>query len=74
MQKVKARVNEYEVQVSFGKEENSLNLEFFSGWSLEDVEKFMEDFFRKMKLNYYESSQGTDIFYCCNNINFRCKR
>lgn len=49
---------EYEVQVNFGKEENYLNLKFFYGWSLEDVEKFMEDFFEKMKLNYYESWDG----------------
>ena len=38
--------------------EKALNLEFFSDWTLEEVEKFMEDMFEKMKLNYYESWSG----------------
>lgn len=54
----KPYIYEYEIQVNFGKEENYLNLKFFSSWKLEDVEKFMEDFFEKMKLNYYESWDG----------------
>ena len=33
----------------------ALNLEFFSDWTLEEVEKYMEDLFDKMKPNYYES-------------------
>lgn len=37
------------------KEEKALNLEFFSDWKLEQVENFMEDFFDKMKVNYYEN-------------------
>lgn len=45
----------YEVQVTMHEEENALNLEFFSGWTLENVENFMKDFFEKMKPNYYES-------------------
>lgn len=45
----------YEIQVTMHEEENALNFEFFSGWTLERVEKFMEDFFEKMKPNYYES-------------------
>ena len=44
----------YEVQVSIG-DDNTINLEFFSSWNLEDVEQFMEEFFDKMKPNYYES-------------------
>ena len=48
----------YETQVSMFKEEKSLNLEFFSDWTLEEVEKYMEEMFEKMKLNYYESWSG----------------
>lgn len=32
-----------------------MKFEFFSDWTLEQVEKFMEDLFEKMKVNYYES-------------------
>lgn len=46
---------EYEVQVDMHEEEDSLRLHFFAGWTLEKVEKFMEDFFEKMKPNYYET-------------------
>lgn len=49
---------EYEVQVSMYEEEKSLNLHFFNDWSLEEVEKFAEDFFTRMKPNYYESWDG----------------
>ena len=45
----------YEVQVSMYEEESFLNLNFFVDWTLEKVEKFMEDFFEKMKPNYYET-------------------
>lgn len=45
---------EYEVQVEIG-DEKPLNLNFFSDWSIEQVENFMEEFFEKMKPNYYES-------------------
>lgn len=48
----------YEIQVTMFESEKSLNLEFFSDWALEEVEKFMEDMFEKMKLNYYESWNG----------------
>lgn len=44
----------YEVQVTFNEEENPINLNFFTNWKLENVEKFMEEFFEKMKPNYYE--------------------
>ena len=36
----------------------ALKLEFFSDWTLEEVEKYMEDLFDKMKPNYYESWDG----------------
>ena len=45
---------EYEVQVEMD-DERPLNLLFFSNWTIERVEKFMEEFFEKMKPNYYES-------------------
>ena len=48
----------YETQVTLFKEEKALNLEFFSDWTLEEVEKFMEEMFENMKLNYYESWDG----------------
>lgn len=44
----------YEVQVTFTEQEKPLNLEFFSDWTLEEVENFMEDFFKKMNPNHYE--------------------
>jgi hypothetical protein len=46
---------DYEVQVTFGEDERAVNLEMFSGWSIEQVEKFMDEFFEKMGPNYYES-------------------
>ena len=45
---------EYEVQVSMYEDDKPLNLHFFSNWHLTDVEKYMEEFFEKMKPNYYE--------------------
>lgn len=36
------------------KEQKPVKFEFFSGWTLEQVEKFMEDFFNKLEPNYYE--------------------
>ena len=45
---------EYGLQVSVGEDEKSINLQFFSSWTLEQVEEFVEDFFTKMKINYYE--------------------
>lgn len=50
----KAYSYEYEVQVEM-RDENPLNLCFFSSWTIEKVEEFMETFFEKMKPNYYES-------------------
>ena len=49
---------EYEIHFSMYEEEKSLNLKFFNSWTLEEVEIFAEDFFNKMKPNYYESWEG----------------
>jgi hypothetical protein len=49
---------EYETQVTMHEQEDALNFHFFTTWTLEDVEKFMEDFFVKMKPNYYENWDG----------------
>ena len=48
----------YETQVTMFEESKALNLEFFSDWTLEEVEKYMEDLFDKMNLNYYETWNG----------------
>lgn len=45
---------EYEVQVAT-KEEDYMNITFHSSWTLEKVEKFMDDFFYIMNLKYYET-------------------
>ena len=44
----------YEVYTTMFSDE-AMQIEFYSSWTLEQVEKFMEDFFEKMKPNYYES-------------------
>lgn len=49
---------EYEVHISMYEEDRDLKFTFFNNWSLECVENFMEDFFEKMKPNYYESWDG----------------
>ena len=36
-------------------DDKSLKLHFFNNWLLEDVEMFSEEFFEKMKPNYYEN-------------------
>lgn len=46
---------EYEVQISMLDERKPINFHFFTHWSLEEVENFMENFFEKMRPNYYES-------------------
>ena len=51
-------VYEYTAQVSFGDNQNAMNLEFFSHWSIEEVEEYMEQFFEKMKPNSDESWDG----------------
>lgn len=51
---------DYNIQVTFGEDERTVNLEMFSGWSIEQVEQFMKDFFDKMKPNYYELWDGED--------------
>lgn len=45
---------EYEIHFSMYEEERTLSLTFFNNWTIEEVEKFVEDFFEKMKPNYYE--------------------
>ena len=45
----------YEVQLSMFEQGKAMNIEFFSDWTLEEVEKYMEDLCKKMKPNYYES-------------------
>lgn len=45
----------YETQITMFEDQKPLNFEFFSDWTLEEVEQFMEDLFEKMQPNYYES-------------------
>lgn len=46
---------EYDLYVTmFGEEEKPIYLKFGTSWTLEEVEAFAEDFFNKMKPNYYE--------------------
>lgn len=49
---------EYGLYTTFNGEENPINISFGSSWTIEEVEKFAEDFFNKMKPNYYESWDG----------------
>lgn len=46
---------EYQIHTTMFNEEKPINLEFYSSWTLEEVERFAEDFFEKMKPNYYET-------------------
>ena len=46
---------EYEIPFSMYKEEKSLEIKLFNNWTLKEVEIFVEDFFEKMKPNYYEN-------------------
>lgn len=50
---------EYEVQVTMSESEDAMDLTFHSSWTLENVENFIEDFFEKMKPNYYENWDGS---------------
>lgn len=43
---------EYEVQVEM--DEKPLRLHFFTYWTIEEVESFMVDFYKKMHPDYYE--------------------
>ena len=45
---------EYEIQVTTFKKESPINLHFFANWTIEEVEKFADELFEKMHLNYYE--------------------
>lgn len=50
---------EYDLYVTmFGEKEKPIYLKFGTSWTLEEVENFADDFFNKMKLNYYESWDG----------------
>lgn len=51
-------VYEYDVYTSMNEDENPIYLKFGTSWSLEQVEDFMENFFEKIKPNYYESWDG----------------
>jgi hypothetical protein len=51
---------EYEVQVDMNEDENPIILHFFTSWTLEKVENFMEEFFEKMKPNYCEAWDTED--------------
>jgi hypothetical protein len=45
----------YNLYVTMFKEEKPVFFEFGTSWTIEEVEKFAEDFFEKMKPNYYET-------------------
>ena len=49
---------EYEIQITMSNDDNGIDLKFHSSWTLEEVEYFMEDYFKKMKPNYYEDWDG----------------
>lgn len=44
----------YHVYITMFEEEKPIFFEFGTSWTLEEVENFTEDFFDKMKPNYYE--------------------
>lgn len=44
----------YEVQITMFEDRKPLNMEFFSSWTLEEVEEYMERLFETMKFNHYE--------------------
>lgn len=50
---------EYHCHISMFEEDKSIYLTFGTSWTLEEVEKYMEDIFEKMKPNYYESWDET---------------
>lgn len=45
---------EYHVYITMFEEEKPIYLQFGTSWTIEEVEKFTEDFFEKMHPNYYE--------------------
>lgn len=44
----------YEVQISMGENDKTIDMEFFSNWTIDEVEQFMEKLFATMQPNYYE--------------------
>lgn len=45
----------YHCYITMFDEEKPMYFEFGSSWTLEEVENFMENFFEKIKPNYYET-------------------
>lgn len=45
----------YNLYVTMFEEEKPIFLEFGTSWTIEEVEKFAENFFEKIKPNYYET-------------------
>ena len=48
----------YEIYTTMFEEEKGLRIELYNDWTLEETERFAEDFFEKMKPNYYENWDG----------------
>lgn len=46
---------EYKAHFTMFEEEKGITLTFHSGWTLEEVEEFVENFFNTVKPNYYET-------------------
>ena len=44
----------YDLYITMFEEEKPIYLEFGTSWTLKEVEEFAEEFFEKMKPNYYE--------------------
>lgn len=45
----------YHLYVTMFEEEKPIYIEFGTSWTIEEVENFAENFFKKMEPNYYES-------------------
>lgn len=46
---------EYHLYITMSEEDKPIWMQFGTSWTIEEVEKFAEEFFEKMKPNYYES-------------------
>ncbi len=55
---------EYEVSMTMFEDDKGIDLKFHSSWAVEEVENFVEDFFKKMKPNYYEDWDGNRGVVC----------
>ena len=49
---------EYEIYTTMFEEEKPMIINFYSDWTIEEVENFAENFFEKIKPNYYENWDG----------------